>query len=46
MEENMGKNLDDKRNDTTFQIVNFSFISSNIPVPPAYGDYNWQLMLF
>ena len=29
--------LHDKRNDFTFPIVNFPFISSNIPASPAYG---------
>jgi hypothetical protein len=29
----------DKRDDFTFLIVNFSFISSNIPASPAYGVY-------
>jgi hypothetical protein len=33
------KNLHDKRDDFTFPIVNFSFISSNIPTSPAHGHY-------
>ena len=31
--------LYEKRNNFTFQIVNFPFISSNIPTSPAYGIY-------
>jgi hypothetical protein len=31
--------LYDKRDDFTFQIINFPFISSNIPAAPAYGVY-------
>ena len=34
----------DKRDDFTFLIVNFSFISSNIPASPAYGVYTSQLI--
>ena len=34
-----------KRNDFTFPIVNFSFISSNIQASPAYGVYISQLIL-
>ena len=33
----------DKRDDFTFPIVNFTFISSNIPASPAYGVYISQL---
>jgi hypothetical protein len=29
--------LYDKRDDFTFPIINFPFISSNIPAAPAYG---------
>ena len=36
--------LYDKRDDFTFPIVNVSFISSNIPASPAYGDYISQLI--
>ena len=32
-------------NDFTFPIVNFPFISNNIPVAPAYGVYISQLIL-
>ena len=35
--------LYDKRDNFTFPIVNFSFISSNIPASPAYGAYISQL---
>jgi len=31
--------LYDKRDDFTFPIVNFFFITSNIPASPAYGVY-------
>jgi len=31
--------LYDKRDDLTFQMVNFPFISSNISASPAYGVY-------
>jgi hypothetical protein len=31
--------LYDKRDDFTFPIINFPFISSNIPAAPAYGVY-------
>jgi len=31
--------LYDKRDDFTFPIVNFPYISSNIPASPAYGAY-------
>jgi len=36
--------LYDKRDDFTFPIVNFPFISSNIPASPAYGVYFSQLL--
>jgi len=36
--------LYDKRDNFTFPIVNFPFISSNIPASPAYGDYILQLV--
>jgi hypothetical protein len=38
--------LCDKRDDFTFPIVNFPFISSNIPASPVYGVYISQLMLY
>jgi hypothetical protein len=34
----------DKRNDFTFPIVNFPFISNNIPAGPAYAVYISQLV--
>ena len=36
----------DKRDDFTFLILNFSFISSNIPASPAYGVYTSQLIRY
>ena len=36
----------DKRYDFTFSIVNFPFISSNIPASPAYGVYISQLIRY
>ena len=33
-----------KRDDFTFSVVNFPFISSNIPASPAYGVYISQLV--
>ena len=36
----------DKRYDSTFQIVNFTFISSNIPSELIYGVYIAQLIRF
>jgi len=38
--------LYDKRDDFTFPIVNFLFISSNIPASPAYGIYISQLIRY
>jgi hypothetical protein len=32
-------NLYDKRDDFVFFVVNFTFICSNIPAAPAYGEY-------
>jgi hypothetical protein len=34
--------LYDKRDDFNFPIVNFPFLSSNIPAAPAYGVYIFQ----
>ena len=34
----------DKRDDFNFNIVNFPFLDSNIPVKPAYGVYISQLV--
>jgi hypothetical protein len=36
--------LYDKRDEFNFPIVNFPFICSNIPAPPAYGVYISQLI--
>ena len=36
--------LYDKRDDFNFPIVNFPFLSSNIPSGPAYGVYVSQLI--
>jgi len=36
----------DKRDDFSFSIVNFPFISSNIPASPAYGIYISQLICY
>jgi hypothetical protein len=36
--------LYDKRDDFTFLIVNFPFVSSNISVSPVYGGYISQLI--
>ena len=38
--------LYDQRNDFDFHIVNFTFLSSNIPSGPLYGVYIWQLMRY
>ena len=38
--------LYDKRDDFHFPIVNFSFLSSNIPSAPAYGVYVSQLIRY
>jgi hypothetical protein len=36
----------DKRDDFDFAIVNFPFLCSNIPLPPAYGVYISQLIRY
>ena len=36
----------DKRDDFNFPIVNFPFLSSNIPISPAYGVYVSQLIRY
>ena len=36
--------LYDKRDDFDFHIVNFLFLSSNIPSSPSYGVYIFQLI--
>ena len=38
--------LYDKREDFNFNIVNFPFLSSNIPRSPAYGVYVSQLICY
>ena len=38
--------LYDKRDDFTFPIVNFPFISSDIPASPAYGVYISQIVRY
>jgi hypothetical protein len=38
--------LYDKRDDFNFPIVNFPFLSSNIPAAPAYGVYIFQLIQY
>ena len=38
--------LSDKRDDFNFPIVNFPFLSSNIPSAPAYGVYVSQLIRY
>ena len=38
--------LYDKRDDFNFPIINFPFISSNIPAAPAYGVYVSQLIRY
>ena len=38
--------LYDKRDDFNFPIVNFPFLSSNIPSAPAYGVYISQLICY
>lgn len=38
--------LYDKRDDFSFPIVNFPFLSSNIPANPAYGVYISQLIRY
>ena len=38
--------LHDKRDDLDFHIVNFPFLSSNIPSGPSYGVYISQLIRY
>ena len=38
--------LYDKRNDFDFHILNFPFLSSNIPSGPSYGVYIMQLIRY
>ena len=44
MESLLVTRLYDKRDDFNFPIVNFPFLSSNIPSAPAYGVYVSQLI--
>ncbi len=41
---NISTKLYDKRDDFSFHIVNFPFLSSNIPSSPSYGVYTSQLI--
>ena len=43
---NITTKLDDKRDAFVFHIVNFPFMSSNIPSAPAYGVYASQLIRY
>ena len=43
---NITTKLDDKRDAFGFHIVNFPFMSSNIPSAPAYGVYASQLVRY
>ena len=43
---NITTKLDDKRDACGFHIVNFPFMSSNIPSAPAYGVYASQLIRY
>ena len=43
---NLSTSLYDKRDDFNFSIVNFPFLSSNIPVSPAYGVFVSQLIRY
>ena len=40
------RKLYDKHDDFNFHIVNFPFLSSNIPSGPSYGGYNSQLIRY
>ena len=42
----LNSKLYDKRDDFAFPIVNFPFLSSNIPASPAYGVYISQLIRY
>ena len=46
IEEDYYTNLDDKRDDLTFSIVNFPFISINIPASSSNGVYISQLVRY
>ena len=43
---NLSTKLYDKKDDFSFDIVNFPFMSSNIPASPAYGVYISQLIRY
>ena len=43
---NITTKLDDKRDAFSFHVVNFPFMSSNIPSAPAYGVYASQLIRY
>ena len=43
---NLSTRLYDKRDDFNFSIVNFPFLSSNIPMSPAYGVFVSQLIRY
>ena len=43
---NVSTKLYDKRDDFSFHIVNFPFLSSNIPSGPTYGVYTSQLIRY
>ena len=43
---NITTKLDDKHDAFGFHIVNFPFMSSNIPSAPAYGVYASQLIRY
>ena len=43
---NITTKLDDKRDAFGFHIVNFPFMSSNIPSAPVYGVYAYQLIRY
>ena len=40
------KRLFEKRADFNFPIVNFPYMSSNVPSAPAYGVYEFQLVWY
>ena len=42
----LSTSLYDKRDDFYFHIVNFPFLSSNIPSGPSYGAYISQLIRY
>ena len=42
----LSRRLYDKRDDFNFDIVNYPFLDSNIPISPAYGVYISRLVAF